>query len=146
MNLPRLKQWVAALRSGDYVQTTGTLKDSCGFCCLGVVQDLYAEDSLGYWEPEEGARTIRQHRFVCEESGSYVGLVPQIQNDLFGERFNKDTKLPFLTDRNSRAVSLSELNDKGLTFEQIADVIEWYFIRPEEEARRNVVLSQYNIM
>lgn len=156
MNLERMKQWVKALRSGDYLQTAGTLRDSTGFCCLGVIQDLYVKDGKGHWEPEK-AGTNRKQRFVCEEygavTGSYVGLVRPIQNDLFGYRFerqcdllNSNMKLPFLPDREGNTVSLAELNDKGLTFDQIADVIEWYFIRPEEETRRNVVLSQYNIM
>jgi len=29
--------WVKALRSGVYQQTTGTLSDSRGYCCLGVL-------------------------------------------------------------------------------------------------------------
>ncbi len=30
------KAWVEALRSGKYQQTTGTLTDQEGYCCLGV--------------------------------------------------------------------------------------------------------------
>lgn len=33
-------QWMAALESGDYPKTTGCLKDSTGFCCLGVLADI----------------------------------------------------------------------------------------------------------
>ena len=46
--LPRFKPkyaalhaaWVEALESGKYDQTTGTLHDSAGFCCLGVLCDV----------------------------------------------------------------------------------------------------------
>jgi hypothetical protein len=40
-------KWVAALRSGAYQQTTETLKDRSGFCCLGVLLDL---SKIGQWE------------------------------------------------------------------------------------------------
>lgn len=39
-------QWVAALRSGKYKQTQGTLKDSTGFCCLGVLREIAGHDAL----------------------------------------------------------------------------------------------------
>ena len=32
--------WMTALRSGKYKQTTGTLADQDGHCCLGVACDL----------------------------------------------------------------------------------------------------------
>jgi hypothetical protein len=44
-------RWAKALRSGDYDQTNHALKDSKGYCCLGVLCDLYAQDHDGEWEP-----------------------------------------------------------------------------------------------
>lgn len=38
------KKWVKALRSGKYRQTTNTLKSEAGFCCLGVLSDLYIKE------------------------------------------------------------------------------------------------------
>lgn len=36
-----LKQkWIDALRSGEYKQTKGTLRDTNGHCCLGVLCDV----------------------------------------------------------------------------------------------------------
>ena len=32
--------WVAALRSGDYKQATGSLRKPAGDCCLGVLCDI----------------------------------------------------------------------------------------------------------
>lgn len=38
---PELKtNWIAALRSGDYTQTTSAIKDERGHCCLGVLAEL----------------------------------------------------------------------------------------------------------
>lgn len=34
-------EWAAALESGEYSQTIGTLHDSNGFCCLGVLCDIH---------------------------------------------------------------------------------------------------------
>ena len=34
-------EWLEALESGKYGQTRGTLKRSEGFCCLGVVCELF---------------------------------------------------------------------------------------------------------
>ena len=33
-------KWVKALRSGRYKQTNGCLKDSRGYCCLGVLANI----------------------------------------------------------------------------------------------------------
>ncbi len=45
------KKWVKALKSGKYTQTTDSLMDSTGFCCLGVACDLYSkEHPRSTWE------------------------------------------------------------------------------------------------
>lgn len=47
----RLMIWVRALRSGKYKQTTGTLKDWRGDCCLGVVSEEYQRWAKRNHEP-----------------------------------------------------------------------------------------------
>lgn len=32
----QIRKWIKALRSGKYNQTTGSLQDDSGYCCLGV--------------------------------------------------------------------------------------------------------------
>jgi hypothetical protein len=34
------KKWIKALRSGQYEQTTGELKNFQGYCCLGVLREI----------------------------------------------------------------------------------------------------------
>lgn len=53
---PEIKaQWVAALRSGDYLQGVGSLRYEGGFdgsmryCCLGVLCDLAVKAGVGAW-------------------------------------------------------------------------------------------------
>lgn len=41
---PAIKaKWLDALNSGKYPKTVGVLKDDVGYCCLGVLCDLYAK-------------------------------------------------------------------------------------------------------
>ena len=41
MNRPLTEKLIAALRSGEYKQIQGHLKDDNGFCALGVACDVY---------------------------------------------------------------------------------------------------------
>lgn len=49
---PEIKaKWVAALRSGEYNQAVSVLRNGYGFCCLGVLCDLFAsEHGMGDWD------------------------------------------------------------------------------------------------
>lgn len=44
------KMWLKALESGKYKKTRNTLRSPRGFCCLGVLTDLYIKDTgKGKW-------------------------------------------------------------------------------------------------
>lgn len=43
------KEWIDALRSGEFKQATGHLKTDSGFCCLGVLCELYRRKHGGQW-------------------------------------------------------------------------------------------------
>ena len=49
MNSEIKKRWIAALRSGEYKQTTHQLKKHKNFCCLGVLTDLYLIEKGRGW-------------------------------------------------------------------------------------------------
>jgi len=100
------KKWVEALRSGEYEQTTENLQDHRGYCCLGVACDLY-EKSTGntlvntdgvifgaVLSEDEGLIKVQEWIGLKYEDGSYLGD------------------------------SLTDLNDQGLDFIGIADIIE----------------------
>lgn len=129
------KKWVTALKSGDYKQTKGTLRDGEGFCCLGVACDL---SGLGEWvQLPDDDRNPDDTRFAYviggykhtdllpEEvrlwlglegiSGEYEideGLDPLVEDEETGE-------LPEPTNRE-----LTDDNDEGATFAEIAKIIE----------------------
>lgn len=53
-------KWLTALRSGEYSQTTGTLRDENGMCCLGVLCDII--DPTGWCgNPEDVAYDNQKH-------------------------------------------------------------------------------------
>jgi hypothetical protein len=48
---PDVKQaWLTALRSGDYQQGQGYLRQGDQYCCLGVLCDLYGQAVGPEWE------------------------------------------------------------------------------------------------
>lgn len=103
---PTIKaQWIAALRSGDYLQGVGALHANGGYCCLGVLCDLHAKAGLGQW------------------NGRYYGN----RVDLLPEFVAEWADLSISPDVND--VQLVEFNDgthgyTQRTFAQIADLIE----------------------
>jgi hypothetical protein len=147
MNIQMLTEWVAALRSNDYVQGNLALKRINGslvsFCCLGVVQDLYAKKFPD--EYEWGGTT-----FIGKTSGGIQtsSLLNDISKDLLGRCENRTGDIYSLYGRRERGrggnpVSLMELNDDGFTFSQIADMIEYFFLKPalrEQESELAKVL------
>lgn len=91
---------VDALRSGSYLQTQYRLRGDNTYCCLGVACDI---SGLGEWT-----------RFDLGFDWDYMGhsgLLPQEVADLFG--WNR-----------RQADALSNRNDDGRTFAEIADFIE----------------------
>ena len=112
---PRVKQlWIEALTSGDYEQSAGYLKRDDKFCALGVLVDLYRDQTHdGEWvfshvDPDGRVVSVfeTQHGRVISQLPIHVkqwaGLY-QYQNQM--------RKLTFLNDMQLRS------------FEEIADWI-----------------------
>ena len=107
---PQIKQkWVDALRSGEYQQGQCYLRTNSGFCCLGVLCDLYGKENNVEWNLVNNG-----HNYEFQDRESYLPSSVRKWADL--EYCN-----PPVNDEES---TLGELNDSGSTFEQIADVIE----------------------
>jgi hypothetical protein len=108
------KTWVEALRSGEYTQTHGALRKGDSFCCLGVACDLAVKAGV-IPESREYARTSDVHEY----DGS-TGILPGAVTKWMGLQTNAGAFL----DSDKGETCLSELNDWGESFEQIADTIE----------------------
>lgn len=122
---PEVKtMWLEALRSGEYKQTTERLRNGDAYCCLGVLCDLYAKHNPGAgFEPKDGTR----HIFTT--SGNYVAetLPPwSVQRWAGLNGFDVPAKAAAGVVRYDPQVSISlaAINDEGVSFEVIADIIE----------------------
>lgn len=143
MNKKIKEDWIKALRSGEYSQGNGYLNHLGDHCCLGVLCDLYVKAGLGIWETYEDDKPNEIYSFEdgsISESGvlldsikewaeldsvtgeisldpseiEILGLSGYVGGDEFGELVS------------NQIVDLTELNDGGITFNQIADLIEEY--------------------
>lgn len=104
---PDVKQaWLTALRSGDYQQGQGYLRQGDQYCCLGVLCDLYGKAVGPEWEED--------HRYDAQQVHSMHCV---------------DTTLPIQVQRwadlmSPNPLDLAALNDDGSTFEELANIIE----------------------
>ncbi len=121
-------EWIAALRSGEYLQGTGQLKFSkkstTSHCCLGVLCEIQAKRGIGVLE----ASTILpwEVNFInrsTEESWDFTDNIPvsEVTNSVFLE--------------GNEVSVLWKMNDiKGKTFLEIAEYLEKE-IKPKAIAR-----------
>lgn len=115
------EQWVAALRSGDYKQGTGCLRDdNNNFCCLGVLCNLHAQA-----HPKIAAKQ--------KDPGYYMGADGWLPSEVKywagmnsdDGRFNtEEANITSPLYKNSIIYTLSEANDKDVQFPTIANFIE----------------------
>lgn len=132
---PEIKaKWLAALRGGHYHQGQGHLCVAgiphAQFCCLGVLCDLYAQahPKLAEWQTQnneeatfftrdlEGNLVDSDENYLPEPVQMWAGIPcqdPVIKDFWSHERF---------PDNNTTLAKLND--DKGLSFEEIAKVIE----------------------
>ena len=50
MNTEVKQKWIDALRSGKYEQGSEKLRSVTGYCCLGVLCDIYVQEHNTQWE------------------------------------------------------------------------------------------------
>lgn len=108
-------RWVKALRSGKYQQSKQKLKKPEGFCCLGVLCDI---SQKGVWEELGG----KYDAFKYLEGSEFLPRAVQKWAGLGGPNPRMDnTTVEFKARKYS---NLTALNDAGMPFEEIANVIE----------------------
>ena len=127
MNSQVKEKWVAALRSGEYQQGTCRLRSNRGFCCLGVLTDLYAKEHNENWnyvdayseqntKVEGGWCFDKENQFLPSQVIDWAEL----------ENENPEVKI---LDEDGTLIQydvLSYMNDMGKSFSIIADRIEKY--------------------
>jgi hypothetical protein len=108
------KKWLQALRSGKYKQTAASLQDGDGFCCLGVLCDLYAKETkTASWQyGENGSIVVFNTGSVC---GPYRGRY---------EAYPPTAVYTWAGLHHSTAKRLAAINDKSCSFDPSAHYIE----------------------
>ena len=102
------KLWTAALRSGQYKQTTGRLREAYNgdsFCCLGVLCNLHAQA-----HPNIAARQTSVNGYM----GQSLGLPCEV-----AEWAGMASSLG-----RFKGTTLATENDQGASFNKIADLID----------------------
>lgn len=108
MNTQIKEKWINALRSGEYTQNHGQLKDDDGYCCLGVLTDLYLKETNQEWQYNVECN--------CYEFNQSFGLLNKLVYQ-WAELPNHNPKID--------GKHLSDYNDlERYNFNQIADLIE----------------------
>jgi hypothetical protein len=123
MNQEIKQRWVDALRSGEFEQGHGRLRRPAGYCCLGVLCELYRRDTGdGDWRDDaENDQSI----FVLASSGdtmmSHTAFPPNAVMRWAGlEPNHAGFNNPVVVGGHA----LSHYNDHGSTFYDIAAMIE----------------------
>lgn len=114
-------KWIAALRSGDYKQTHGALRDENGYCCLGVLCDVAAKEGKGKWHNSSSDPFTPEWTFWPKGGGFSFSFLPAEIGRWAG--FGDDE----LTDPRigeQRAVTYNDSEAHKLPFTGIADLVE----------------------
>ena len=120
VNKELIKEWTTRLRSGEYRQIKGKLRNKeNGRCCLGIACDIAVKNGVGIWD---------NTHFLPEGHGEFASIYQSVLPDKVLKLFG----LPIITQFSSvvaiPGTTLAALNDAGASFEKIADIIEENFL------------------
>lgn len=117
-------KWLEALRSGEYKQARYMLRScSGGFCCLGVLSDLYRKEVGGSWEWDYNQDSA--YSIVHEDPEDFGATqIPVCIVEWAGLEDRNPEVHVAVGDSDFVPTTLAELNDEGKGFEYIADVID----------------------
>jgi len=111
MKVEDAEKWVEALRSGKYKQCQRRLRKEGGFCCLGVLDEIFPSLNLSYGS----MHALKNYEKIgLSSAGGYLKDV-----SLF--RLNDHGLTPDTTD-------IEELQGRPFTFDEIADVIQLKYV------------------
>ncbi|MDG4826035.1 hypothetical protein O7635_29655 [Asanoa sp. WMMD1127] len=126
------EQWLTALRSGEYEQAQGTLYEDGGYCCLGVLCDIAVKNDAipeptdfpyprwdGVIRTDVTRRAYMAEKMVLPAAVAEWAGLTDVDPMVNVPEEDYDTELVVSVEKH-----LSELNDDGSTFAELADLIE----------------------
>ena len=144
MNMEFIAKWTAALRSGKYQQGTNHLKyvdneHNVRHCCLGVACELAIDSGMlkADWEapPEKGGTPYglcvpREDLGGSIQVRKHYDYLPGELADMLSLNRSGDFRFPITVNgRRELFCSLSSMNDRGVPFEVIAEVIDKWSVQ-----------------
>ena len=127
MNSKVKEAWVNALRSGKYEQGSERLRSVSGYCCLGVLCDIYAQEHNTEWEFRGNEETNLQPMDYWYYEGESEFLPESVMDWAELKTNNPQLRVDVEEDGEDSwnyKDEVSHLNDAGYTFTTIADLIE----------------------
>lgn len=133
--LDNRENWIAALRSGDYSQTKSYLHTPKGFCCLGVAASAAGLEALAENEYDEALYFY--FSIPDEEKTRRADDLPP--PEWMAERFGlstigANTVIKLGAALNDGGAFIDQdiyidpaIKDRGASFFEIADALEWAF-------------------
>jgi len=125
------EQWLAALRSGKYEQTSEKLCDGTAYCCLGVLGDLYAKQHNINWvskidtDIDETVHTLLDAEFLLPSAVMRWAVVDEDPKVNIPDNIIAVLSVDRCHLVINKQTYVSVLNDNvGLTFNELADLIE----------------------
>lgn len=119
---PEIKaRWTQALRSGEYPQTTETLKDDDGYCCLGVLCELAVQD--GVIEPSFKVEYTDEWAYASTGSDGVKYDETSVLPTVVMEWAGLTSSNPHIM-HDEMCVPISDPNDNHVPFSEIADIID----------------------
>lgn len=135
MNPEIQEKWVNALESEEYSQTKGNLRTTSGYCCLGVLCDLYAKEKNVEWDYRYYDADKDEYDHIPESQVTHV--IPE------GDYYSFETEdeviplsvcewagliscAPHIVCEHEPETSLIDMNDNGKSFKEIASLIRQY--------------------
>lgn len=105
--------WIDALTSGKYKQGTRVLRWADEFCCLGVLCDLFQQETgKGKWVTDDfgGTKFLNENKVLPKEVQEWASI-----DNVGGYELTM------------RSPALTTDNDDGKTFNQLAEIIFDHF-------------------
>lgn len=107
MNKPFIKEWVKALRSGEFKQIQGQLQTRDGFCCLGVACRIAGD--AGLFNFSLSKKSGRLHgAYLPAEMHCFVNLGRAMFDNLITLNDNKDFNFNQIADYIEEKANLKE--------------------------------------
>jgi len=119
-------EWIADLRSGNYSQTKGYLANSEGHCCLGVLSEQAVRKSVAEKFPAGDTMEFRSPGSLSGSRSCLTDGIARWAGMTYSDSVTAYGLFPF-RDRDDCRVYLDTLNDEGMSFNQIADLIDYWY-------------------